>query len=436
MQVSLGEKRYWGFGVALLILIVVGVVSYRSTAGLISANRGVAASDQVMTRTDALVAQLTEAESAERAYGLTRKQSYLLSYQAASSRARQSLDELRRLIQKNPEQRERIEELEPLIGKRLALLQEGISQYGGKASEEKAAVGEIERGNQLMIQIHNSLDEIQVQEGRTLAARSRGLEQYARRTHFFIMLAALAAFVLVATSGLLIQRDMTRRRAAEQSLRQQSGRLLHLQDEERRRIARELHDSTAQNLAALAMNLNMVRESAPALSSTSQRALEESLGLCKECSTEIRTISYLLHPPLLDERGLASALRWFGDGFSQRSKILLDLQVSPTVGRLPRDIETTLFRIVQESLTNIHRHSGSPTAHIRVSRDQERVTLEVEDRGKGMPAAILHKSSNGLGVGLAGMRERVEQLGGQLEIQSGGHGTLISLTIPIPRGSV
>jgi signal transduction histidine kinase len=435
VKVSLEKKMYWGFGLALLILIVVGVISYRSTAELIRANRQVAASDQVMTKIDAVLSQLTEAESAERAYVLTGEKAYLLAYRAASSRALQAVVGLRHLAPENSEQQRRLDELQPLVERRLALLDESVGRDGSKAAQEKVSAAEIEHGNLLMGRIRNVLEEMQAQEGKILLARSRGLEADARRTHFFIALAASVAFVLVATSALLIQRDMTRRRAAERSLRQLSGRLLRLQDEERRRIARELHDSTAQSLAALLMNLNLVHESAAALSSTSQRALEESFTLCKECSAEIRTLSYLLHPPLLDEMGLASALRWFGDGFSQRSKIQLDLQVSPIVGRLPKDIETTLFRIVQESLTNIHRHSGSPTAKIRVSRYTNHVTLEVEDHGRGLPAAILQKSSNGawLGVGLAGMRERVEQLGGRLEIHSGSQGTQISVTVPLPR---
>jgi signal transduction histidine kinase len=437
VKVSLENKLYWGFGLALLILIVVGVISYRSTAGLIRANRRVAASDQAMTQIDAALSRLTEAESAERAYMLTGERAYLVSYRAASSRALEAFEGLRRLTPENSEQRRRLDSLQLLVERRLALLNESIGRYGNKAAQGKAPAAEIERGNQLMVQIRNALEEMQVQEGKNLEARSRGLEADARRTHFFIALAASVAFALVAASAFMIQRDMMRRRAAERALRQLSGRLLRLQDEERRRIARELHDSTAQGLVALLMNLNLVQESAPVLSSTSRRALEESLALCEECSAEIRTLSYLLHPPLLDEMGLASALRWFGDGFSQRSKIQLDLQVSPTVGRLPKDIETTLFRIVQESLTNIHRHSGSPTARIRVSRDPSHVTLEVEDHGKGMPAAILQKSSNGawLGVGLAGMRERVEQLGGRLEIRSGRQGTRISVTISLPRES-
>ncbi len=435
VEVSLENKIYWGFGLALLIMIVVGVISYRSTAELIRANREVAASDQVMTQIDAVLSRLTEAESAERAYMLTGKETYLQSYRTASSSALQAVEALRQLTREDSGQRMGLDNLQPLIQRRLALLDESVGRYGSRTAQQKVSTTEIERGNLLMVRIRDALEEMQIQEGTILAARSRGLEGDARRTHFLIALAASIAFVLVATSGLLIQRDMTRRRKAERSLRRLSGRLLRLQDEERRRIARELHDSTAQGLVALLMNLNMVQESAPALSSTSRRALEESITLCRDCSAEIRTLSYLLHPPLLDEMGLASALRWFGDGFSQRSQIQLDLQISPTIGRLPKDIETALFRIVQESLTNIHRHSGSPTARIQLSREPTQVTLLVEDHGGGMPAAILQKSSEGgwLGVGLAGMRERVEQLGGRLEIRSDSRGTQINVAIPLPR---
>jgi PAS domain S-box-containing protein len=216
-------------------------------------------------------------------------------------------------------------------------------------------------------------------------------------------------------------------------VRELSARLLQIQDEERRRIARELHDSVGQMLAAVNMNLALANEEAQALSPTAAKALTETGNLLGQISSEIRTISHLLHPPLLDEVGLQSALEWYIEGFSDRSKIDVALELPDDFGRLPRNLEITLFRVVQECLTNIHRHSGSSTAAIRVARSENEVRLEVRDAGKGIPTETQTNVASGKlsGVGLRGMRERLHQMGGQLEVQSNGSGTLVVATLPI-----
>jgi PAS domain S-box-containing protein len=235
-----------------------------------------------------------------------------------------------------------------------------------------------------------------------------------------------------------IARDVTERKRAEKTLRELSGRLLRLRDAERRRIARELHDSTAQSLAALAMNLARVQEAGAALDATATRALAESLELAASCSREIRTLSYLLHPPLLDELGLAAALRWYADGFAQRSGIEVELEVAPELGRLHQEVELALFRVVQESLTNIHRHSGSSRASIHVLAAASEVVLRIVDEGRGLPVEAGAEPEAGLagvGVGIAGMRERVHQLGGRIEIRSGREGTTVEAALPFLRSA-
>ena len=222
-------------------------------------------------------------------------------------------------------------------------------------------------------------------------------------------------------------------RASEKALRQLSSRLLQLQDEERRRMARELHDSTGQILTALTMKLGVLRRSVGALDIKTSKALSESLALAEQCSREVRTFSYLLHPPLLDEEGLASALGWYVEGFTGRSGINVELDVAVEFGRLSQELEMTLFRVVQESLTNIHRHSTGRRATIRVVRDEAEVRLEVKDDGRGMDARTLEKVSRGvstLGVGICGMRERVWQLGGELQIESSPRGTTVTVVLP------
>ncbi len=224
--------------------------------------------------------------------------------------------------------------------------------------------------------------------------------------------------------------------SANDNLRELSARLLQLQDDERRRIARELHDSVGQMLAALNMNLSTVRADLERLAKTAN-ALTDSENLVQQMSTEVRTISHLLHPPLLDEAGLASALRWYVDGFVLRSKIKVALDLPEDFGRLPRESETAIFRVVQECLTNIHRHSESPIARIRLRQRDDQVRVEIEDKGKGIPPEKQKEmnSSGTPGVGIRGMRERLRQLGGTLEFKSNGSGTIVVVELPIAEAS-
>jgi signal transduction histidine kinase len=240
---------------------------------------------------------------------------------------------------------------------------------------------------------------------------------------------------LQSEQGELEQRVSDRTAAldtANQNLRELSARLLQLQDDERRRIARELHDSVGQMLAALTMNLSAVRLDVERMVKTAH-ALTDSENLVQEMSTEVRTISHLLHPPLLDESGLVSALRWYVEGFSQRSKINVDLDLPEDFGRLPRESETAIFRVVQECLTNIHRHSGSLVAKIRIRQRDSEVVVEISDKGKGIPPEKKEQMSSAgtPGVGIRGMRERLRQLGGTLDLTSSATGTVVTVHLPI-----
>lgn len=231
-----------------------------------------------------------------------------------------------------------------------------------------------------------------------------------------------------------INRDVTPRKQAEESLRNLSARLLQLQDEERRRIARELHDSMGQSLAALVIHLSAVNAKILQIDPGAEELLREAILLSQKASDDTRTLSYLLYPPTLDYAGLPSALEWYVDGFTQRSKVKVDLKVSLGSKRLGEAVERTLFRVVQESLTNIFRHSGSETARVHIALDSGLVQLEVSDDGKGIPdeiLATLNSSGGQLGVGIRGMRERVRQLGGWLQIRSQTSGTKILVTLPV-----
>lgn len=222
---------------------------------------------------------------------------------------------------------------------------------------------------------------------------------------------------------------------ATKRLRELSASLLQTQDEERRRIARELHDGIGQDVAAIKMNLSVVARERAKLSQGAGHALDENALLVEEASQQIRTMSHLLHPPLLDEVGIESALRWYAEGFAERSKIKVQMHSAPGFGdHVPRDLALSIFRIVQESLTNIHRHSGSPTALIAIDRTPNAIVLRIEDQGHGIPREKQLRifSGESSGVGLRGMQERVRQFGGTLDLQSDKTGTKVTATIPVP----
>lgn len=224
--------------------------------------------------------------------------------------------------------------------------------------------------------------------------------------------------------------------ANEEALRQLSARLLELQDEERRRIARDLHDITGQKLALQCIALSrMTRLLSPTANDETRESIAQCLDLTNQISEEIRTLSYLLHPPLLDELGLPAAVKWYAQGFQKRTGIRVDVDIQRKVPRLRSDAEVALFRVVQESLTNVHRYSGSHKACVRVRADEDEFTLEIADSGKGMPAENA-KTPGGriapLGVGIQGMRQRIRQLSGRLEIVSQlGKGTVVAATLPL-----
>jgi signal transduction histidine kinase len=265
----------------------------------------------------------------------------------------------------------------------------------------------------------------------------------------------IAGFVLA--SGIIIVMGETRRRenealkiargeleqqvkdrtaeldSANSGLRDLTARLMKLQDEERRRIARELHDSVGQSLAALGMNLTSIESEIERLTKTAA-TLRDSATLVREMNQEIRTISHLLHPPLLDEAGLASALRWYAEGFAERSKIQVVLEIPKDFERLNPELETAVFRFVQECLTNVHKHSQGQRAKIQIVRVKDAIQVAVEDDGQGI--SLEKKKTLDLnsspGVGIRGMRERLRQLGGSIEFQSaGGIGTIVCANLPL-----
>jgi len=241
------------------------------------------------------------------------------------------------------------------------------------------------------------------------------------------------------TGSLVLLTDVTARKNAEEDLatknrqlRRLSAEVLRSQDVERRRLARELHDGTGQMLTGLVLNLGRLEHLAPP-GTPEGELLSETISLARQCTNEIRATSYGLHPPLLDELGLITAIRVFAEGFQKRTGIQLDVDLPPDFGRIDRDMELALFRIVQEAISNVHRHSGSACALIRLTRDPQEVRLEIQDRGRGFSPGLINGSSTSRslqGVGLLSMRERAEQFGGHMEVASTPDGSNLAVTLP------
>lgn len=228
-----------------------------------------------------------------------------------------------------------------------------------------------------------------------------------------------------SVTGVLIT-DLT----AEKSYAELTSRIQTLQDEERRGIARELHDSVGQLLVAISMNLARFRKES-SLSPALAGLINDSAQMVDQVSKEIRTISHLLHPPLLDVAGLSSAIRWYVDGFSERSQIQVHLEIPSDIGRLPSDVEITMFRIVQECLTNVYRHSGSDSCSISMRHDPGRLQIEIRDNGRGIASLKKGSERSVPGLGFRGMQERLRQLGGTLEIDSSENGTTVTAILPL-----
>ncbi len=266
---------------------------------------------------------------------------------------------------------------------------------------------------------------------REIAVRE-GAEKELRRAHDELDERVQARTVELTTANVLLRQEIAGHERAEDSLRELTGRLFYLRDEEQRRLARELHDGATQTLIALAMNLAFIQDAIPSNDSSAKTLVSDSARLLKQCTEELRTISYLLHPPLLSDLGLSSALQDFTEGFAARSGINVTLNIDPALGRFRQQLELTVFRVVQEALSNVHRHAQSRTAAISLEQHSTFLHLEISDAGRGIPPEVLASTNSKLaGLGIAGMRERVRLLGGQLEIHSGTTGTKIEVLLPL-----
>jgi signal transduction histidine kinase len=421
---------------AVAVLLLSAVAAYVTIGRLQESQKWVAHTYQVQAGLGDVDAAVSKAARARNGYLNTANEPLLGSFEAAIPEVHQRLDAVRKLTEDNPTQQQFCTELDTLTMQRLSLFREAMAL---KKSAPQNAAGQSDiaaRDLAVAFQRASLMQQMRDEEDRLLNLRTTASNRFFSLTVVilavtFVLALALFSIHYQLLSAELVARQQAERaaRESEESLRHLTARLLQMQDEERRKFSRELHDSLGQYLAGVKMNLDMFSQTEPA-----NELLAKAIQLLDQSIAETRTISHLLHPPLLDEVGFASAAKWYLEGFSERSGVAVKIDLPNDLGRLPRPLELGLFRILQESLTNIHRHSRSPRAEVALKPSSETVILQIKDYGKGIPHELLaafRKKGTSFGVGLTGMRERVRELGGELDIQSSPTGTVISVTLPL-----
>lgn len=416
------------FGSAVVVLLVSGLAAYAAAGRLRTAQQWVSHSRDVQAALSDLNSTNARAGRACARYVDRGDEPFFEEYQAVASEIPAKLDLVGRLTSDNPEQRDLWKSLRTVTNRKLALLNQSAQQRRSGILDAQGRRGLREQIVDVSTQADSLLQQMQEQEQQLLESRRGHSQEMFRITAYILCAAFVLALVLFFFHYRILNTELRAREQAEASLRTLSVRLLELQDQERRKFSRELHDSLGQYLVGVKMNLTMLGNSVPA-----NALISESIKLLDLAMSETRTISHLLHPPLLDETGFSSAAKWYVEGFAKRSGIRTNLELPDDLGRLSSPLELALFRVLQESLTNVHRHSKSLRAEVSLQLSTDRVTLRIRDYGRGIPPEVLGRfrlnRAQG-GVGLAGMRERIHELGGRLEMDSDGRGTQVVAVMP------
>jgi signal transduction histidine kinase len=450
---------------AMGVIVALGIFQYRTARRLEADHAWLVHTEDVLRELQTVRTALNRAEASAQSYAITGDPAYRDQFDRATDGMNRHVDTLRGLTADNASQQQRLGGLGELLGRSSASLK---NEMGARKSAQAAAEflpyeDSVREANQ---RVRDAITAMQNEEFTLLQRRREAAERSNRLTKLLIILGSALAFVLVFAAGVRLSMDIAERRraeanrqkahaelqqanqdleneiserrqaelkvqASEQALRRLSVHLIRSRDEERRRIGRELHDSVGQLLTALALGLETLKsKSGEAL----DLGLRECADLASQSIREVRTMSYLLYPPMLEDLGLKRAVPWYLDGYSKRSGLETTFQISENFGRLPTDVEIALFRVLQESITNVHRHSGGNKADVRLEMNGGLVALEIRDYGKGIESSLANdgygQDFTGAGVGLRGMSERLRELGGKVEWIREAPGTKVRATIP------
>ena len=445
-QLAAGRKKFTfsspaarlaSFFFALVIIVVVGILAYVTELGTMSSQEWVVHTYQVRSELNDLQLELTRVHASESAYLLAHEDDQLTQTKLQEELVFKTLSTLRGLTWDSSSQQKRLNTLEPLLREHLALVDK-VLQLFPVGTHISARQTDLQREIVASeAQIGALVHQMQEEEQQLFSARIQAWNRLFRRSVLVMALAVFVAILMLAFNFRLQTAEVNRTKDMEErerhnaeSYRALSAKILEMQDTERRRIARELHDSVGQFLAGLKINLSRIAEkTGPAV----PPLISETLDMTDQAIKEVRTISHLLHPPLLEELGLISAARWYAEEFGKRSQVRVSLNVEEPPERLPLELEMALFRVLQEALTNVHRHANAQSIDISVECHNGSVALTVSDDGCGIPHDVIARFHSGLaaGIGLAGMRERLAEFGGHLEVQSSDTGSVVRATIPI-----
>jgi signal transduction histidine kinase len=425
--------------VGLIIIAATGVFAYQTESGVTNSRNWVLHTYDVRSELQTLETQIAETRAAALAYAVSGDESQFQEFHTRAESITRLIENLRTLTADNPRQQYRLGQLETASRKYLAELDSSLASIrprGAIHSAEGDAIRNLDsQQTQQESMVHGMADEEQMLLDERLAIWRR----FFVRNSLILSLSFAVALLFLVYNYRLLSREVARTREMEQAQRESvhssralSARILELQDAERRKVARELHDSVGQYITGLKINLEQLQIMNPNLSPAHMKLLSDTVELTDRALAEVRTISHLLHPPLLDEVGLESAARWYTDGFAKRCGLTVNLQLGEITNRLPREVELALFRVLQESLTNVHRHANAKSIDVNLTCGDGRVVLTVNDDGRGIPREVVTRFRSGLasGVGLAGMRERLAELDGVLEVESKARGSCVRAIIP------
>lgn len=424
----------------LIMIAAIGIFAYATQVGVSNSRNWVLHSHQVGSELQTLQTQFAGIRANALAYAESGDTGQLRDFRARVAAISSLIENLRKLTTDNSRQQYRLGELQDLSGKYLAELEDMVIAPVPRTSVPPAEISLIHdldsQESRLDGVVQSMIDDERMLSDNRMAIWNHLFRRYA----VILALTFVAALLFLAYSYRLLVGEVARTQEMERlqrenvrSSRALSARVLELQDAERRKVARELHDSLGQYLVGLKINLDQMQNTGAALDPAQALVLAETIGLTERSIAEVRTISHLLHPPLLDEIGLESAARWYAEGFAKRCGIKVELQISEIGERLPKEVELALFRVLQESLTNVHRHADAKRVDIFLACANGRAVLTVQDDGRGISREVVSRFRSGLasGVGLAGMRERLAELNGTLEVEprSHGRGTLVRAEI-------
>ena len=422
------KKAQIAFASAVTLLALSGVAAYVSIVRLLESEELVIYTLRVQSALGDFTNAIARVGRVATAYVATGKEEFLQDFEPYLNEVAPTMQHLRDLTKDNPSQLARCDRLQQATTERMLLFQHSVELKKKYPNDETAQVRIRQESAPFSAATTEIIAQMREAEDALLDVRQKASTQRLKLTMVILGFAFVIALALFSINYRFLSNELTARQRAEHASRALSAHLMRLQDEERRKFSRELHDSLGQYLAGLKMSFSMLASNHP-----EDPSYLECMQLLEQCIAETRTISHLLHPPMLDVAGFASTARWFVEGFSQRSGIDVKTDIAETPGRLPPNVELVLFRVLQESLTNIHRHAKSARAEVSLKMEPNNAVLSIRDFGTGVPPDVLAQfhTDDATGVGLGGMRERVRELAGQFEISSDASGTTVRVSIPL-----